>query len=49
MRKILDILGFEIRSLTHNRYRTSHPELAGDVEIGTIVAKRTRPFVDAAE
>jgi hypothetical protein len=42
-------LGFEIRSLTHNRYRTFHPELAGDVENRNDRRQKDAAFVDAAK
>jgi SAM-dependent methyltransferase len=42
-RLYLAILGFEITSVRRSAYRCNHVDLTGDIELWTIVAKRTAP------
>jgi SAM-dependent methyltransferase len=45
-RKYLDLLGFEVISMSKNAYRCNHEDLNGDVEVWTIVARRVGPTME---
>lgn len=44
----LKVLGFEVVSITRNKYRATHQALAGEVDVPTLVARRIVPLPPAA-